>query len=95
MLKMRHQGKGERKKTSMVFFLSHNFKAIILIVLAGLDNKKYYSAKGDDKANQEISKANTETDFNKREAVYAANRGALTYVIRSKQKNHFNMFQPL
>lgn len=72
-----------KKKDIYGIFPRPNFKPIFLIVFSGLNNKKYYSAKGDEKANQDISNANSETDFEKREAVYAANRGALTYVIRS------------
>ena len=50
--------------------------------ISGVDNQKYYETKCDAKAVEEICKTNEETEYDKREAVYDANRPALAHQIR-------------
>ena len=47
-----------------------------------MNNRKYLSEKKDKNAVDAIIKVNNETDFAKREAVYANNREALQHQIR-------------
>lgn len=54
----------------------------VWIISSGLDNQKFYTQKRDPKAEDEIAHTNDVDDFNKREAVYAANRAALAHQIR-------------